>query len=142
MKSLIKSLRLLVVLLCLALINGCGIGGLFGEKTLAVTLDEYTVKLDSTSVSPAKVTFRVTNTGKEKHEFVILRTDIERSKLPVQGDKVQEEAEGIEHIDEIDGLAPGEHKDLAVDLKAGTYLLICNYPGHVHGGMVTTLVVK
>jgi uncharacterized cupredoxin-like copper-binding protein len=142
MKSLINSLRLPVVVLCMALISGCGIGGLFGDKTLAVTLDEYTVKLDSTSVSPAKVTFRVTNSGKEKHEFVILRTDIQGSKLPTEGDKVKEEAEGIEHVDEIDGLAPGEHKDLTVDLKAGTYLLICNYPGHVHGGMVTTLMVK
>jgi uncharacterized cupredoxin-like copper-binding protein len=127
----------------MALISACGIGGLFGsQQTLGVTLDEYSVKLDNTSVSPAKVTFRVTNAGKEKHEFVILRTDIERSKLPVEGEKVQEEATGIEHVDEIDGLAPGEHKDLTVDLKPGTYLIICNYPGHVHGGMVSTLVVK
>lgn len=141
-----KFLRLAIVGAGLVLMSACGSGTSTqsaGGHTVNVTLDEYKVQVDSTSIGASKVTFQIANKGKVKHEFVILRTDIysSPSALPTAGDKVQEDATGIEHVDEIDGLAAGEEKDLTVDLKPGTYLLICNYPGHVHDGMLAVLKV-
>jgi uncharacterized cupredoxin-like copper-binding protein len=107
-----------------------------------VTLDEFHVQLDSTTIRSSKVTFQISNTGKEKHEFVILRTDLAANALPIlDTGKVPEEGTGIAHVDEIDGVSPGQQRDLTVDLKPGTYLLVCNYPGHVHSGMAAFFVV-
>jgi uncharacterized cupredoxin-like copper-binding protein len=127
----------------LVLLAACGGGAGQGTSghTVGVTLDEYHVKLDAATIASGKVTFQINNLGKEKHEFVILRTDLTPATLPIEGDKVQEEASGVEHVDEIDGVDAGATRDLTVELKAGSYVLVCNYLGHVHGGMVTTLTV-
>jgi uncharacterized cupredoxin-like copper-binding protein len=120
---------------------GGGAGQSTGGQTVGVTLDEFHLKLDSTSVAAGTVTFQVNNLGKEKHEFVILRTDLAPEALPIAGDQIEEEASGVEHIDEIGGLNAGGTQDLTVNLKAGTYIVVCNFPGHVHGGMIQTLKV-
>ena len=135
--------RLLLAGASLVLLAACGGGASQGAggQTVGVTLDEYHVKLDAASIAAGKVTFQINNLGKEKHEFVILRTDLAPAALPIEGDKVQEEASGVEHVDEIDGVDAGATRDLTVELKAGSYVLVCNYLGHVHGGMVTALTV-
>ena len=38
-------------------------------------------------------------------------------------------------------LKPNESKTLEVDLGAGSYLLLCNVPGHYASGMVVPLTV-
>ena len=139
-----KVLKIAVAGACLALMAACGIGGNSDGATVGVKLDEYKLQLASTSIPAGKVTFQISNEGKEKHEFVILRTDLALMSLPIDtsANKVQEEATGIVHVDEIDGLGPGEQKNLALNMKPGRYLLVCNYPGHVHGGMVAVFEVK
>jgi uncharacterized cupredoxin-like copper-binding protein len=125
--------------------NPAGGGGqASGDQTVAVTLDEFHLKVDRTAIPAGNVTFDIDNKGTEKHEFVILRTDLAVSALPTDTatNKVQEEATGIVHVDEIDGVDAGQQKQLSVDLKPGTYLLVCNYPGHVHGGMVAQFTVS
>jgi len=139
-----KNVKLLLAVAasCLFVMSACGPGAQSGQPTVNVTLDEYHVQLSSDSIGASKVTFQITNSGHEKHEFVILRTDITPEALPVtQTGKVTEEGTAIAHVDEIDGVSPGEKKTLTVDLKPGTYLLICNYPGHVHSGMAAFFVV-
>lgn len=139
-------LRIAVVGVCLALVSACGSGSFPGaqsssEPIVGVTLDEFQLQSDTTSVPAGTVTFRIKNTGKEKHEFVILRTDLAVSGISVDPNtnKVTEEGTGVQHVDELDGIDPDHHFDLAVDLKPGRYLLVCNYPGHVHQGMVAFL---
>ena len=114
------------------------------DKVLSVTLDEYHVKVDAVSIPAGSVTFQVNNLGTEKHEFVILKTDLAAAALPADpavANKVQEETSGVQHVDEISEVVPGGQQDLTVALTPGTYVLVCNYPGHVHEGMVTTLTV-
>jgi hypothetical protein len=69
-----------------------------------------------------KVTFDVHNRGKGQHEFVILKSDLSVASLPdatgADACKVQEEAPGIEHVDAIGGMGPGEDRSLTVDLKS------------------------
>jgi len=137
-----KLLRLTVVGAGLLLLSACGLTAPSGPPTVHVTLDEFHVSLDSTTIGSSNVTFQISNTGHEKHEFVILRTDITPDALPTLNDgKVPEEGTDIVHVDEIDGVSPGQQKDLTVNLKPGTYLLVCNYPGHVHSGMAAFFVV-
>jgi uncharacterized cupredoxin-like copper-binding protein len=104
--------------------------------TVNVTLQEFAVVPDPTSVSAGDVTFHVTNDGPDDiHEFVIFRTDLAPDALPTAEDgTVDEEGEGLELIDEIEDIPVGESQDLTVPLEAGSYVLICNIAesGEVH----------
>ena len=123
-------------------VSACGLGDLRGGQQVAVTLDEYHLALSQPSASAGKLTFKVHNTGREKHEFVILRTDLDSDALPLVGGKVKEDADGVEHVDELDGVAVGQERDLTVDLKPGTYIFVCNIPGHAHQGMVARFTIS
>lgn len=89
------------------------------------------------STSAGEVTFVVSNTGTQEHEFVVLRTDLAAADLPFDStaDEALEEGEGVTPVDEIEGIQPGETKTLVVDLEAGHYALICNLKGHYRMGM-------
>jgi uncharacterized cupredoxin-like copper-binding protein len=123
----------------------CGGGG--GE--VDVTLQEYAVLPAEDSVGAGEVTFNVTNTGEETHEFVVIRTDLDPGALPTAEDgTVSEDGEGMEVVDEIEDIAPGDSPTLTVDLEAGAYVLICNIfeedEGDVHYqlGMRTAFTVE
>jgi uncharacterized cupredoxin-like copper-binding protein len=95
---------------------------------VAVTLQEWSIVLDKTSVPAGEVTFHVTNTGpKEVHEFVIIKTDLAPGDLPQASDGTAiEESKGLEAVDEVEDVAIGSSSDLTVTLKPGKYVLICN----------------
>src|ERR1700736_4858031 len=111
---------------------------------IGVTLDEFKVQVDTNSVPAGTVTFQITNNGHEKHELVILRTDLAVSAIPAnttERNKLAEDGTGIVHVTEYDGVDPGKEWNLVTDLQPGQYLLICNYPGHAHAGMVAFFTV-
>jgi uncharacterized cupredoxin-like copper-binding protein len=108
---------------------------------VGVTLGEFSLKTDVADVPAGKVTFAIKNTGAAKHEMVVLQTTDATLPIDSQTGKAAEEATGIKHVGEFDGLDAGTTKALTLDLTAGTYQLICNYPGHYHAGMVATLIV-
>lgn len=111
------------------------------SSLVSITLGEFSVKTDVADVPTGKVTFAIRNTGAAKHELVVLQTTDATLPVNSQTGKAAEEATGIKHIGEFDGLDAGTTKALTLDLTAGTYQLICNYPGHYHAGMVATLIV-
>ena len=47
----------------------------------------------------------------------------------------------INSLGETEEMQPGASKTLTLDLKPGTYLLICNVAGHYAAGMWTVLTV-
>jgi len=49
---------------------------------VAVVLDEYHVKVTDAAVASHRVTYHVLNTGHEKHEMALLRTDLDPASLP------------------------------------------------------------
>ena len=133
----------IVVAVCSVLaVSACGLGDLTGGQQVAVTLDEYHVVLSQSAASAGKLTFKVHNSGREKHEFVILRTNLDSGSLPLDGGKIKEDSSGVEHVDELDGVAVGQDRNLTVDLKPGTYIFVCNIPGHAHQGMVARFTVQ
>jgi uncharacterized cupredoxin-like copper-binding protein len=108
-----------------------------GDKgKVDVTLSDYKVELGSTSAPAGDITFNVTNDAEQKHEFVVFKTDLAPDQLPLNADgDVDEEGEGVTHIDEIGGVPGGSSDSLSVNLEAGGYVLICNLPGHYKQGM-------
>jgi uncharacterized cupredoxin-like copper-binding protein len=115
----------------------------------------YFVRPDRTTVEAGTVTFTVTNAGELTHEFIVYSNpdDLATGDLPV--DPEADEAELVE--ENIVGAAPyatppivpsdkepgdADHRipgggwgaELTVDLAAGTYILLCNLPGHYSGG--------
>ena len=84
-------------------------------KTVAVTEVEFKIELPSTSISPGKYTFDLTNKGHVGHDLVIDGPGVSDEKTPV-----------------IDA---GKTAKLSVDLKSGTYDFYCSVPGHKQAGM-------
>jgi uncharacterized cupredoxin-like copper-binding protein len=88
--------------------------------TIEVKLSEYKIDMPKT-VPAGSTTFKVTNTGKELHNFEI-------------------EGNGIEK--RVGELNPGETKTLLVELKHGKYEVYCPVPGHKSHGMSLDLTVR
>ncbi|MDQ6617653.1 MAG: plastocyanin/azurin family copper-binding protein [Actinomycetota bacterium] len=109
----------------------------------SVTLSDMTVTPSSTNVAPGKYTVAITNTGMMVHELLVFHTDIAAANLPVGADgKVAEDAPGF-MVSDGDNLNPGASQSRVIDLtQPGTYLFVCNLPGHFTAGMHTTVTVK
>lgn len=106
-----------------------------GGTVVEVELDEFTVATSPGSVSEGMVTFRVRNAGNVVHEFLVIRTDLAADALPTAANGAfDEEAEGTQVVDEIEGIQPGGQSNLTLTLDAGHYALICNMvvSGTVH----------
>lgn len=111
------------------------------QPLVNVSLDDHmTITLDRTTIYAGPIVFGVTNGGAMVHEFVVLQTNTRPEALepnPDEAGKIIEEG----NIGEIDGVAAGRFSGLALDLTPGTYLLICNEPGHFAAGMYVEFTV-
>lgn len=120
-----------LAVLALAACGGGGEGG-GGEKTeggatVNVKLTEYTINADRSSAKAGEVTFELQNIGGFVHEFVVIKTDLALTDLPTADDgSVNEEAPGMEVVDEVEDIPAGGKETLKVDLQAGKYVLVCN----------------
>ena len=108
------------------------IGATPSKTTVKVQLKEFKVLTSPASAKRFFVSFRVTNTGKIAHEFVVLKTNVAPSKLPVKSGKAVEKG----RVGKIGAprLKPGASRTLNLNLKAGKYVLLCNLPGHYQAG--------
>jgi uncharacterized cupredoxin-like copper-binding protein len=93
------------------------------ETVVQAALVEWSIQLSRSEVPAGKVRFIVTNQGTMNHN------------LTVQDDS------GV--IAKTPNFKPAQGpQTLEVDLKPGTYTLICSIPGHAKKGQIATLVVK
>jgi hypothetical protein len=100
------------------------------------TVREWRVAVDTPTLKEGKVTFSVTNAGTQVHEFLVVRTDLADGKIPIGGEgKFDEEAEGVDVVDEISEFEVGTTGSVTIDLKAGAYQLVCNIEKHYGNGM-------
>jgi len=113
-----------------------------GGATVSITEKDFAIAASPNSVSSGDLHFVVSNEGPSTHEFVIFNTDLAPEELPLADDgTVDEEGEGVEHVDEIEDIAAGTKGTLDVTLDPGTYVFICNLPGHYKAGMNTAFTV-
>lgn len=121
--------------------------------TVNVTLQEFAVVPDVTSVPTGTVTFVSKNVGPDDvHEVVVVKSDLGAGDLPVDKDgKAIEDAPGVTVIGESGDIAVGDTKKFDFDLAPGKYILICNIlqtepdgtlESHYKVGMRTAFEVK
>ena len=107
------------------------------------TEKDFSITLDSSTTSAGSVTFDVTNQGPATHEFVVFKTDLAPDALPLTNDGIVDETgKGLKAIDEIEDIAAGSSQTLTTNLDAGSYVVICNLPGHYQQGMHAPLTVS
>lgn len=105
--------------------------------TVGVGLREFAVDTTVSTAAAGKVTFKVRNTGAAKHEFVVLKTAKPAGSL-LKG----AEADETGNVGEIGDVAPGQAKQLTLNLKPGHYALICNLAGHYKAGQYKDFTVR
>ncbi len=132
MKSKIVAASALLALV----LPACSSGG-----DLEVVLDEYSV---STAADTRRdlVRFDVRNAGQISHELDVLRTNRRADDLPVSDAVVQTKAPDVELVRKTKRIRPGATATLAVQLRLGAYVLVCNVPGHYQSGMRTAFAVR
>lgn len=92
-------------------------GGQAGGTQVAVTEKEWAITVGP--VQAGTVIFSVRNEGAVEHTFVIKETGMR-----------------------LDGIQPGQTKQLTATLKPGTYTILCDIAGHEEAGMHATITVK
>jgi uncharacterized cupredoxin-like copper-binding protein len=115
-----------------------------GGTPVNVLLKDFKVQQDAAIVPAGTVNFRILNQGPTSHELIVVRTDRAPDKLPLQRDglTVDEEAPGIDLLDEAEGLDIDDRQTLVLRLAPGHYVLYCNLEGHYLGGMHAALTVR
>ena len=109
-----------------------------------VHLEDFKVRPDAAAVPAGTVSLRIRNQGPTTHEVIVVRTDRAPAKLPLQRDglTVDEEARGIDLVDEVGGLDIDDRHTMVLRLAPGHYVLYCNLEGHYLGGMYAALTVR
>jgi uncharacterized cupredoxin-like copper-binding protein len=100
------------------------------------------MELSADHVKSGSVTFNVTNKSQDMvHEFIVFKSDRPMDALPYNADEKEVNEDAIEAHNEIEDIDPGKSGTLTVKLEPGSYILLCNKPGHFKAGMVHTLAV-
>lgn len=100
----------------------------------AFVLSEFKITAPTAPLHAGRITIRADNVGGESHELTIVRADSARA-LPMRSDGSVNEAKlpAGERLGKIANVAPGSQKTKIFDLKAGTYLALCNIADSMSG---------
>jgi uncharacterized cupredoxin-like copper-binding protein len=99
-----------------------------------ITLDEYSIEAPAEAAA-GRIALTVRNAGSIAHELVILRTRLAPGELPVEDAEVRVHRRGVELVKQTPRIKAGKSRMLEVRLRPGSYVLICNVPGHYQSGM-------
>ena len=114
---------------------GSGLRGMMGPGMMSI-------RTDKSSVKAGEVTFDVTNWSRSLvHEMLVIAVDNADAPLPYDYDQQQVVEEQVRSLGETNEMQPNASKVISLSLSPGTYLLICNVPGHYGAGMQTVLTV-
>ena len=105
------------------------------------TLADFSLHLSATPIHTGTNQLLIYNNGDEQHELVVFKIDqpVEALALTPEGD-LNEEV--LTNVSDGDNVAPKTTATRTVDLtEAGTYLFVCNLPGHFKKGMFTTVTL-
>ena len=133
-----KLLAVAVVLACVAAATALAVSRM--GPTVAVSendVPKFKMKAPK-SAKAGKITFVVHNKGKLSHEFIVVKTNRPAGKLPLKGAVAK--LTGVKG--KIKPFKPGQTRKLALTLKAGKYVLLCNLPGHYKAGQYAAFTVR
>ena len=112
-------------------------------KVIAPTISLYEWKVivaDTIKAGPS--TFTISNFGTIPHELLIFKSD--RAPTAYPADKtghIIEDGPGIKLVSDGENIDPTGAQTRTIDLKPGTYLFVCNIPGHFKQGMFQVVTV-
>jgi plastocyanin len=89
-----------------------------------VTAQEYSFTLSRPEVPAGKVIVEFVNRGQDEHNLHAVESPggVEAGALP--------------------NTVPGAHPQLSLNIRPGSYTLLCSLPGHEAKGMKATLIVR
>lgn len=100
------------------------------------------IRIDKSTVKTGTVTFEVTNWSRSVlHEMLVVSVDSPNAPLPYDYPQARVPEDQVKVLGEVDDLEPNVTKTFEVKLSPGSYLLICNLPGHYAAGMTAPLSV-
>ena len=103
-----------------------------GPTVVHVTLSDYKVEMDKTSIPAGAVRFEITNTGSLTHEVVLEGEGIDDEPFEVNGE-----------ASEAEDIASGADASLEWTIDTpGNYQLACHTSNHYQLGMVLPFTVK
>jgi hypothetical protein len=109
-------------------------------STVSVALEDFSVTPDPASVPHGEITFAAQNLGATPHELLVVRTDLAADALPVDGAEVDES--GLDIVVRLSDISAGMSVAGEADLEPGSYVLICNVPGHYALGMAASFTLE
>ncbi len=149
-----KGLFVLKIFACIVGAMGAGLllvscGGDGSGTSVKVGEAEWKITPEVSQVKQGKITFNVTNSGTEPHEFLVIKTDLAPSALPVEDNEVNEDK--VEVAANVEPFPVGQTAKVTAKLSPGTYVLICNvkeggvgsvpFVSHYQKGMWTAFTV-
>jgi uncharacterized cupredoxin-like copper-binding protein len=100
------------------------------------------IRVDRQVIKAGKVELDITNWSKSLvHEVLNVPVDSADAPLPYDYGAGQVVEDQVDVLADSSELKPSESKTLEVDFSPGSYLLLCNVPGHYASGMVAPLTV-
>ncbi len=110
-------------------------GGMMGGGMMSIRTDHNDIKA-------GPVRFEVTNWSRSVlHEMLIVPVDHIGASLPYDAQSGRIPEDQVRVLGDTEDLQPSASKLVDVTLAPGSYLLVCNLPGHYAAGMVTPLTV-
>ena len=80
--------------------------------------------------------------GTAPHELLVFKSDLDPSAYPTDAaGSIKEEGAGVTLVSDGENIDPAGSQVRIVDLTPGTYLFVCNIPGHFKQGMFTVVTV-
>lgn len=119
----------------------CGAGAA-AEPASKVTakLNDNSIAVSQASAGAGLVTFTIVNAGSVIHSVQLLKTDLPHDKIP--GDpKDPSRAQAVGLLRDTGDIPPQGTKEFSAKLAAGSYVLVCNQPGHYLVGMHVAFTV-
>jgi uncharacterized cupredoxin-like copper-binding protein len=111
-----------------------------GGSDTEVTMKEFSIAVAPAAIPAGEVRFNVRNTGKVPHEIVILQTDVDPAKMPVNEGRIDEaQYTPVGAVRDVNG---GAAKTATFKLDPGKYAFICNIAGHHSAGMYAVVAVR
>ncbi len=100
------------------------------------------LRIDQPSVKAGTIHLDVVNWSRGMlHEMLVVAVDDPQAPLPYDYSREKVVEDQVKVMGDTGDLRPNQSHSLDVTLTPGTYLLICNVPGHYAAGMVTPLTV-
>lgn len=108
-----------------------------------VILTEFKVASAETTIPAGQVTLHITNNGAIQHELLVFKSNLAPSQYPMADGGIAEDDPSIAKVSDGDNIDPGATQTRTVDLSTpGTYLFVCNIPGHFMAGMWQQITVQ